>query len=165
MIKQFSIFIIIFLSFSSLADELLLNEIKTAFQQSYEFEEAAFDDTARKVSYSKGFFSFSNSVYKIVIEEPLAEEYQLSKEGLNVIDHEFNQQDFIPIGEIDNPFISILLFDEVELSNVIITSTDNTHLIDNLNDMQPIEITLIDNKIELIRYVDHANVTHIINFL
>ena len=75
MSKFISIVFIIFLSHPLLANEMLLSKVRGAFQQSYSFEEGAFDDTASKVSYSKGNFIFNDNDYRIIIQEPLSEEY------------------------------------------------------------------------------------------
>jgi len=164
MSKFISIVFIIFLSHPLLANELLLSKVRGAFQQSYSFEEGAFDDTASKVSYSKGNFIFNNNDYRIIIEEPLSEEYVLNSEGLTILDHEFNQEEFIPLEQIQNPFIALLLSSEFLFLDIAITNKENVYSISHADFMQPVEITLFENKVELVRYIDQLNVTHIINF-
>jgi len=159
-----SIVFIIFLSNSLLANEMLLSKVRGAFQQSYSFEEGAFDDTASKVSYSKGNFIFNNNDYRIIIQEPLSEEYVLNSEGLTILDHEFNQEEFIPLEQIQNPFIALLLSSEFLFLDIAITNKENVYSISHADFMQPVEITLFENKVELVRYIDQLNVTHIINF-
>ena len=159
-----SIVFIIFLSNSLLANEMLLSKVRGAFQQSYSFEEGAFDDTASKVSYSKGNFIFNNNDYRIIIQEPLSEEYVLNSEGLTILDHEFNQEEFIPVEQIQNPFIALLLSSEFLFLDIAITNKENVYSISHADFMQPVEITLFENKVELVRYIDQLNVTHIINF-
>ena len=164
MSKFISIVFIIFLSHPLPANEVLLNKVRGAFQQSYSFEEGAFDDTASKVSYSKGNFIFNDNDYRIIIQEPLSEEYVLNSEGLTILDHEFNQEEFIPLEQIQNPFIALLLSSEFLFLDIAITNKENVYSISHADFMQPVEITLFENKVELVRYVDQLNVTHIINF-
>ena len=164
MSKFISIVFIIFLSHPLPANEMLLNKVRGAFQQSYSFEEGAFDDTASKVSYSKGNFIFNDNDYRIIIQEPLSEEYVLNSEGLTILDHEFNQEEFIPLEQIQNPFIALLLSSEFLFLDIAITNKENVYLISHADFMQPVEITLFENKVELVRYIDQLNVTHIINF-
>jgi hypothetical protein len=164
MSKFISIVFIIFLSHPLLANEILLSKVRGAFQQSYSFEEGAFDDTASKVSYSKGNFIFNNNDYRIIIQEPLSEEYVLNSEGLTILDHEFNQEEFIPLEQIQNPFIALLLSSEFLFLDIAITNKENVYSISHADFMQPVEITLFENKVELVRYIDQLNVTHIINF-
>jgi len=164
MSKFISIVFFIFLSYPSLADEMLLSKVKGAFQQSYSFEEGAFDDTASKVSYSKGNFIFNDNDYRIIIQEPLSEEYVLNSDGLTILDHEFNQEEFIPLEQIQNPFIALLLSSEFLFLDIAITNKENVYSISHSDFMQPVEITLLENKVELVRYVDQLNVMHIINF-
>jgi len=164
MSKFISIVFIIFLSHPLLANEMLLSKVRGAFQQSYSFEEGAFDDTASKVSYSKGNFIFNNNDFRIIIEEPLSEEYVLNSEGLTILDHEFNQEEFIPLEQIQNPFIALLLSSEFLFLDIAITNKENVYSISHTDFMQPVEITLFENKVELVRYIDQLNVTHIINF-
>ena len=164
MSKFISIVFIIFLSHPLLANEMLLSKVRGAFQQSYSFEEGAFDDTASKVSYSKGNFIFNDNDYRIIIQEPLSEEYVLNSEGLTILDHEFNQEEFIPLEQIQNPFIALLLSTEFLFLDIAITNKENVYSISHADFMQPVEITLFENKVELVRYVDQLNVTHIINF-
>ena len=164
MSKFISIVIIIFLSHPLLADEMLLSKVRGAFQQSYSFEEGAFDDTASKVSYSKGNFIFNDNDYRIIIQEPLSEEYVLNSKGLTIFDHEFNQEEFIPLEQIQNPFIALLLSSEFLFLDIAITNKENVYSISHADFMQPVEITLFENKVELVRYIDQLNVTHIINF-
>jgi outer membrane lipoprotein-sorting protein len=164
MSKFISIVFIIFLSHPLLANEILLSKVRGAFQQSYSFEEGAFDDTASKVSYSKGNFIFNDNDYRIIIEEPLSEEYVLNSEGLTILDHEFNQEEFIPLEQIQNPFIALLLSSEFLFLDIAITNKENVYSISHTDFMQPVEITLFENKVELVRYIDQLNVTHIINF-
>ena len=164
MSKFISIVFIIFLSHPLLADEMLLSKVRGAFQQSYVFEEGAFDDTASRVSYSKGNFIFNDNDYRIIIQEPLSEEYVLNSEGLTILDHEFNQEEFIPLEQIQNPFIALLLSSEFLFLDIAITNKENVYSISHADFMQPIEITLFENKVELVRYIDQLNVTHIINF-
>ena len=164
MSKFISIVFIIFLSHPLLANELLLSKVRGAFQQSYSFEEGAFDDTASKVSYSKGNFIFNNNDYRIIIQEPLSEEYVLNSEGLTILDHEFNQEEFIPLEQIQNPFIALLLSSEFLFLDIAITNKENVYSISHADFKQPVEITLFENKVELVRYIDQLNVTHIINF-
>ena len=159
-----SIVFIIFLSHPLLANEMLLSKVRGAFQQSYSFEEGAFDDTASKVSYSKGNFIFNDNDYRIIIQEPLSEEYVLNSEGLTILDHEFNQEEFIPVEQIQNPFIALLLSSEFLFLDIAITNKENVYSISHAEFMQPVEITLFENKVELVRYIDQLNVTHIINF-
>ena len=159
-----SIVFIIFLSNSLLANEMLLSKVRGAFQQSYSFEEGAFDDTASKVSYSKGNFIFNDNDYRIIIQEPLSEEYVLNSEGLTILDHEFNQEEFIPVEQIQNPFIALLLSSEFLFLDIAISNKENVYSISHADFMQPVEITLFENKVELVRYIDQLNVTHIINF-
>jgi len=162
--KFISIVFFILLSHSLPADEKLLSKVRGAFQQSYVFEEGAFDDTASKVSYSKGNFIFNDNDYRIIIQEPLSEEYVLNSEGLTILDHEFNQEEFIPLEEIQNPFIALLLSSEFLFLDIAITNKENVYSISHADFMQPVEITLFENKVELVRYIDQLNVTHIINF-
>ena len=162
--KFISIVFIILLSHPLPANEMLLNKVRGAFQQSYSFEEGAFDDTASKVSYSKGNFFFNNNDYRIIIQEPLSEEYVLNSEGLTILDHEFNQEEFIPLEQIQNPFIALLLSSEFLFLDIAITNKENVYSISHADFMQPVEITLFENKVELVRYIDQLNVTHIINF-
>ena len=164
MSKFISIVFIIFLSLPLLANEMLLSKVRGAFQQSYSFEEGAFDDTASKVSYSKGNFIFNDNDYRIIIQEPLSEEYVLNSEGLTILDHEFNQEEFIPLEQIQNPFIALLLSSEFLFLDIAITNKENVYSISHADFMQPVEITLFENKVELVRYIDQLNVTHIINF-
>ena len=164
MSKFISIVFIIFLSHPLLANEMLLSKVRGAFQQSYFFEEGAFDDTASKVSYSKGNFIFNDNDYRIIIQEPLSEEYVLNSEGLTILDHEFNQEEFIPLEQIQNPFIALLLSSEFLFLDIAITNKENVYSISHADFMQPVEITLFENKVELVRYIDQLNVTHIINF-
>jgi len=164
MSKFISIVFILFLSHPLLANEMLLSKVRGAFQQSYSFEEGAFDDTASKVSYSKGNFIFNNNDYRIIIQEPLSEEYVLNSEGLTILDHEFNQEEFIPLEQIQNPFIALLLSSEFLFLDIAITNKENVYSISHADFMQPVEITLFENKVELVRYIDQLNVTHIINF-
>ena len=164
MSKFISIVFIIFLSHPLSANEMLLHKVRGAFQQSYSFEEGAFDDTASKVSYSKGNFIFNNNDYRIIIQEPLSEEYVLNSEGLTILDHEFNQEEFIPLEQIQNPFIALLLSSEFLFLDIAITNKENVYSISHADFMQPVEITLFENKVELVRYIDQLNVTHIINF-
>ena len=164
MSKFISIVFILFLSHPLLANEMLLSKVRGAFQQSYSFEEGAFDDTASKVSYSKGNFIFNDNDYKIIIQEPLSEEYVLNSEGLTILDHEFNQEEFIPLEQIQNPFIALLLSSEFLFLDIAITNKENVYSISHTDFMQPVEITLFENKVELVRYIDQLNVTHIINF-
>ena len=164
MSKFISIVFIIFLSHPLLANEMLLSKVRGAFQQSYSFEEGAFDDTASKVSYSKGNFIFNDNDYRIIIQEPLSEEYVLNSEGLTILDHEFNQEEFIPLEQIQNPFIALLLSSEFLFLEIAITNKENVYSISHADFMQPVEITLFENKVELVRYIDQLNVTHIINF-
>ena len=164
MSKFISIVFIIFLSHPLLANEMLLSKVRGAFQQSYSFEEGAFDDTASKVSYSKGNFIFNDNDYRIIIQEPLSEEYVLNSEGLTILDHEFNQEEFIPLEQIQNPFIALLLSSEFLFLDIAITNEENVYSISHADFMQPVEITLFENKVELVRYIDQLNVTHIINF-
>ncbi len=164
MSKFISIVFIIFLSHPLLANEMLLSKVRGAFQQSYSFEEGAFDDTASKVSYSKGNFIFNDNDFRIIIEEPLSEEYVLNSEGLTILDHEFNQEEFIPLEQIQNPFIALLLSSEFLFLDIAITNKENVYSISHTDFMQPLEITLFENKVELVRYIDQLNVTHIINF-
>ena len=164
MSKFISIVFLIFLSHPVLANEMLLSKVRGAFQQSYSFEEGAFDDTASKVSYSKGNFIFNDNDYRIIIQEPLSEEYVLNSEGLTILDHEFNQEEFIPLEQIQNPFIALLLSTEFLFLDIAITNKENVYSISHADFMQPVEITLFENKVELVRYIDQLNVTHIINF-
>jgi len=164
MSKFISIVFIIFLSHPLLADEMLLSKVRGAFQQSYVFEEGAFDDTASKVSYSKGNFIFNDNDYRIIIQEPLSEEYVLNSQGLTILDHEFNQEEFIPLEQIQNPFIALLLSSEFLFLDIAITNKENVYSISHADFIQPVEITLFENKVELVRYIDQMNVTHIINF-
>ena len=164
MSKFISIVFLIFLSHPLLADETLLSKVRGAFQQSYSFEEGAFDNTASKVSYSKGNFIFNDNVYRIIIQEPLSEEYVLNLEGLTILDHEFNQEEFIPLEQIQNPFIALLLSSEFLFLDIAITNKENVYTINHADFIQPVEITLFENKVELVRYIDQLNVTHIINF-
>ena len=164
MSKFISIVFIIFLSHPLLANEMLLSKVRGAFQQSYSFEEGAFDDTASKVSYSKGNFIFNDNDFRIIIQEPLSEEYVLNSEGLTILDHEFNQEEFIPLEQIQNPFIALLLSSEFLFLDIAITNKENVYSISHADFMQPVEITLFENKVELVRYIDQLNVTHIINF-
>jgi len=164
MSKFISIVFIIFLSHPLLANEMLLSKVRGAFQQSYSFEEGAFDDTASKVSYSKGNFIFNDNDYRIIIQEPLSEEYVLNSEGLTILDHEFNQEEFIPLEQIQNPFIALLLSSEFLFLDIAISNKENVYSISHADFMQPVEITLFENKVELVRYIDQLNVTHIINF-
>jgi hypothetical protein len=164
MSKFISILFIIFLYHPLLANEMLLSKVRGAFQQSYSFEEGAFDDTASKVSYSKGNFIFNDNDYRIIIQEPLSEEYVLNSEGLTILDHEFNQEEFIPLEQIQNPFIALLLSSEFLFLDIAITNKENVYSISHADFMQPVEITLFENKVELVRYIDQLNVTHIINF-
>lgn len=164
MSKFISIVFLIFLSHSLLANEILLSKVRGAFQQSYSFEEGAFDDTASKVSYSKGNFIFNDNDYRIIIQEPLSEEYVLNSEGLTILDHEFDQEEFIPLEQIQNPFIALLLSSEFLFLDIAITNKENVYSISHADFMQPVEITLFENKVELVRYIDQLNVTHIINF-
>ena len=164
MSKFISIVFLIFLSHPLLANEMLLSKVRGAFQQSYSFEEGAFDDTASKVSYSKGNFIFNDNDFRIIIEEPLSEEYVLNSEGLTILDHEFNQEEFIPLEQIQNPFIALLLSSEFLFLDIAITNKENVYSISHTDFMQPVEITLFENKVELVRYIDQLNVTHIINF-
>ena len=164
MSKFISIVFIIFLSHPLLADEMLLSKVRGAFQQSYVFEEGAFDDTASKVSYSKGNFIFNDNDYRIIIQEPLSEEYVLNSQGLTILDYEFNQEEFIPLEQIQNPFIALLLSSEFLFLDIAITNKENVYSISHADFMQPVEITLFENKVELVRYIDQMNVTHIINF-
>ena len=164
MSKFISIVFIIFLSHPLLADEMLLSKVRGAFQQSYVFEEGAFDDTASRVSYSRGNFIFNDNDYRIIIEEPLSEEYVLNSEGLTILDHEFNQEEFIPLEQIQNPFIALLLSSEFLFLDIAISNKENVYSISHADFMQPVEITLFENKVELVRYIDQLNVTHIINF-
>ena len=164
MSKFISIVFIIFLSHPLLANEMLLSKVRGAFQQSYSFEEGAFDDTASKVSYSKGIFIFNDNDYRIIIQEPLSEEYVLNSDGLTILDHEFNQEEFIPLEQIQNPFIALLLSSEFLFLDIAITNKENVYSISHSDFMQPVEITLLENKVELVRYVDQLNVMHIINF-
>ncbi|MDA0900377.1 MAG: hypothetical protein O3B35_05040 [Proteobacteria bacterium] len=164
MSKFISIVFILFLSHPLLANEMLLSKVRGAFQQSYSFEEGAFDDTASKVSYSKGNFIFNNNDYRIIIQEPLSEEYVLNSEGLTILDHEFNHEEFIPLEQNQNPFIALLLSSEFLFLDIAITNKENVYSISHADFMQPVEITLFENKVELVRYIDQLNVTHIINF-
>ena len=164
MSKFISIVFIIFLSHPLLANEMLLSKVRGAFQQSYSFEEGAFDDTASKVSYSKGNFIFNDNDYRIIIQEPLSEEYVLNSQGLTILDHEFNQEEFISLEQIQNPFIALLLSSEFLFLDIAITNKENVYSISHADFMQPVEITLFENKVELVRYIDQLNVTHIINF-
>ena len=164
MSKFISIVFIIFLSHPLLANEMLLSKVRGAFQQSYSFEEGAFDDTASKVSYSKGNFIFNDNDYRIIIQEPLSEEYVLNSEGLTILDHEFNQEEFIPLEQIQNPFIALLLSAEFLFLDIAITNKENVYSISHADFMQPVDVTLFENKVELVRYIDQLNVTHIINF-
>jgi len=164
MSKFISIVFILFLSHPLLANEMLLSKVRGAFQQSYSFEEGAFDDTASKVSYSKGNFIFNDNDYRIIIQEPLFEEYVLNSDGLTILDHEFNQEEFIPLEQIQNPFIALLLSSEFLFLDIAITNKENVYSISHADFMQPVEITLFENKVELVRYIDQLNVTHIINF-
>ena len=164
MSKFISIVFIIFLSHPLLANEMLLSKVRGAFQQSYSFEEGAFDDTASKVSYSKGNFIFNDNDYRIIIQEPLSEEYVLNSEGLTILDHEFNQEEFIPLEQIQNPFIALLLSSEFLFLDIATTNKENVYSISHADFIQPVEITLFENKVELVRYIDQLNVTHIINF-
>ena len=164
MSKFISIVFIIFLSHPLLADEMLLSKVRGAFQQSYVFEEGAFDDTASRVSYSKGNFIFNDNDYRIIIQEPLSEEYVLNSQGLTILDYEFNQEEFIPLEQIQNPFIALLLSSEFLFLDIAITNKENVYSISHADFMQPVEITLFENKVELVRYIDQLNVTHIINF-
>jgi len=164
MSKFISIVFILFLSHPLVANEMLLSKVRGAFQQSYSFEEGAFDDTASKVSYSKGNFIFNDNDYRIIIQEPLSEEYVLNSEGLTILDHEFNQEEFIPLEQIQNPFIALLLSSEFLFLDIAITNKENVYSISHADFMQPVEITLFENKVELVRYIDQLNVTHIINF-
>ena len=164
MSKFISIVFIIFLSHPLPANEMLLSKVRGAFQQSYSFEEGAFDDTASKVSYSKGNFIFNDNDYRIIIQEPLSEEYVLNSQGLTILDHEFNQEEFIPLEQIQNPFIALLLSSEFLFLDIAITNKENVYSISHADFMQPVEITLFENKVELVRYIDQLNVTHIINF-
>ena len=162
--KFISIVFFILLSHSLPADENLLSKVKQAFQQSYVFEERAFDDTASRVSYSKGNFIFNDNDYRIIIQEPLAEEYILNSEGLTILDHEFNQEEFLPLDQIQNPFISLLLSAELSFIDITISNRENVYSIDHIDFPQPVEITLFEDQVDLVRYIDQLNVTHIINF-
>jgi hypothetical protein len=164
MSKFISITFIIILSHPLVANEMLLSKVRGAFQQSYSFEEGAFDDTASKVSYSKGNFIFNDNDYRIIIQEPLSEEYVLNSDGLTILDHEFNQEEFIPLEQIQNPFIALLLSSEFLFLDIAITNKENVYSISHADFMQPVEITLFENKVELVRYIDQLNVMHIINF-
>ena len=164
MSKFISIAFFIYLSYPLLGDEILLSKVRGAFQQSYTFEEGAFDDTASRVSYSKGKFIFNDNDYRIIIQEPASEEYVLNSEGLTILDHEFNQEEFIPLEQIQNPFIALLLADELSLLDIAITNKGNIYSISHSDFIQPVEIRLFQNKVELVRYIDQLNVTHIINF-
>jgi hypothetical protein len=163
MSKFIAILLLSFLTHQLHADDALLNKVKAAFQNSYVFEEGAFDDTASKVSYSKGNFRFYGNDYRIVIEEPLSEEYILNSVGLTIIDHEFNQKEFIPLEQIQNPFIALLLSAELPLLDIT-TNRANVYSISHQDFTQPVEITLFNSKVELVRYIDQLNVTHIIHF-
>ena len=162
--KFISIVFFILLSHSLPADENLLSKVRQAFQQSYVFEEGAFDDTASRVSYSKGNFIFNDNDYRIIIREPLAEEYILNSEGLTIFDHEFNQEEFLPLDQIQNPFISLLLSAELSFIDITISNRENVYSIDHIDFPQPVEITLFEDQVDLVRYIDQLNVTHIINF-
>lgn len=164
MSKFIPVVFLTFLSYPLLADEILLSKVRGAFQQSYSFEEGAFDDTASRVSYSKGNFIFHDNDYRIIIQEPLSEEYVLNSEGLTILDHEFNQEEFIPLEQIQNPFIALLLYSEFSFLDIAITKKENVYSISHADFIQPVEITLFENKVELVRYIDQLNVTHIINF-
>ena len=164
MSKFISILFFIFLSHQLLADKMLLSKVRGAFQHSYVFEEGAFDDTASRVSYSKGNFIFNDNDYRIIIQEPLAEEYVLNSEGLTILDHEFNQEEFIPLEQIQNPFIALLLSAELSFLEITVTNKENVYLISHRDSKQPLEITLHENKVELVRYIDQLNVSHIVNF-
>jgi hypothetical protein len=163
MSKFIAILLLSFLTHQLHADDALLNKVKAAFQNSYVFEEGAFDDTASKVSYSKGNFRFYGNDYRIVIEEPLSEEYVLNSVGLTIIDHEFNQKEFVPLEQIQNPFIALLLSAELPLLDIT-TNRANVYSISHQDFTQPVEITLFNSKVELVRYIDQLNVTHIIHF-
>ena len=121
MSKFISVLFFIFLSHQLLADKMLLSKVRGAFQHSYVFEEGAFDDTASRVSYSKGNFVFNDNDYRIIIQEPASEEYVLNSEGLTILDHEFNQEEFIPLEQIQNPFIALLLADELSLLDIALS--------------------------------------------
>jgi len=162
--KFISIVFFILLSHSLPADENLLSKVRQAFQQSYVFEEGAFDDTASRVSYSKGNFIFNDNDYRIIIQEPLSEEYILNSEGLTILDHEFNQEEFFPLDQIQNPFIALLLSAELSLINITISNREDVYSIDHIDFPQPVEITLFEDQVDLVRYIDQLNVTHIINF-
>lgn len=164
MIKFFFIAILAFQVQSISADELMLNKIKTAFQKNYDFEEGAFDNTASKVSYSKGQFIFVNNSYIIKVDEPLSEEYILTTNGLEIIDHEFNQTDFFPLDEIQNPFIAILLSDQISFKEAEVEMDQNIYTIRHEDFLNPIEVTLLDDRVILLRYLDQMSITHIINF-
>ena len=164
MIKFFIISILIFQINLISADEDLLYKIRTAFQKNYDYEEGAFDDTASKVSYSKGQFIFLNNSYIIKVDEPLSEEYILTKNGLEIIDHEFNQTDFFPLDEIQNPFVAILLSDQKSFQEAQVEINQNIYTIRHEDFLNPIEVTLLDDRVILLRYLDQMSITHIINF-
>ena len=164
MSKFIAILSLSFLTHQLHANDALLNKVKAAFQNSYVFEEGAFDDTASKVSYSKGNFRFDGNDYRILIEEPLSEEYILNSVGLTIIDHEFNQKELIPLEQIQNPFIALLLSAELPLLDITATNRENVFSISHQDFAQPVEITLFNSKVELVRYIDQLNVTHIIHF-
>ena len=161
-------YLIIFLgifTYSLSANSETLKNLQSAFQTTYIFEEAAFDDTSKKVSYSSGNFSYSNSAYKILVEEPFMETYILTETCLRIIDNEFNQEEFLPTKDINNPFLSLLFANNTETVNkIIISNVNNNYIIKHLDFENPIELTLIENKIYLIKYIDHLNIMHIINF-
>jgi hypothetical protein len=66
--------------------------------------------------------------------------------------------------QIQNPFIALLLSSEFLFLDIAITNKENVYSISHADFMQPVEITLFENKVELVRYVDQLNVIHIINF-
>ena len=164
MSKFIAILLLSLFTHQSHANDALLNKVKVAFQHSYVFEEGAFDDTASRVSYSKGNFIFYGNNYRIVIEEPLSEEYILNSVGLTIIDHEFNQKEFIPLEQIQNPLIALLVSDELPLLDITATNRENVYSVSHQDFAQPVEITLFNSKVELVRYIDQLNVIHIINF-
>ena len=66
--------------------------------------------------------------------------------------------------QIQNPFIALLLSAELSFLEITVTNKENVYLISHRDSRQPVEITLHENKVELVRYIDQLNVTHIINF-
>jgi hypothetical protein len=83
---------------------------------------------------------------------------------LEIIDHEFNQTDFFPLDEIQNPFIAILLSDQISFKEAEVEMDQNIYTIWHEDFLNPIEVTLLDDRVILLRYLDQMSITHIINF-